>query len=77
MDLNQFPERLRARVLAGIVRNSRVGIAIRLGRLDGETLSLRVSQEAPAVRPLPPAELEQVARTTFATLPYELRIQVG
>ncbi len=75
MNLNQFPERFRARVLSGIVRSSRVGIAIRFGKLEGETLPLSVSQAA-SDSPVAPAELEEVARTAFAALPYDLRIQV-
>ena len=77
MDLSQFPERFRARVLAGVVRNSRLGIAMRFGELQGQTLPLHVKQEATAPAVLPPSELEQLARSTFATLPYELQIRVG
>lgn len=75
MDLSQFPERFRARVLSGIVRSRRVGIAIRFGKLDGATLPLSVSQEA-AFTPVAPAEMEEVARSAFSALPYDLRIQV-
>jgi len=45
MDISQFPERFRAKVLSSIVRNSRLGIAIRFGKLEGEVLPLSVQQE--------------------------------
>jgi len=77
MDLSQFPERFRARVLSGIVRNSRLGIAIRFGKLEGEVLPLSVRQEATAPDRMQPSQLEEVARSAFNGLPYDLRIQVG
>lgn len=77
MDLSQFPERFRARVLSSIVRNGRMGIAIRFGKLEGEVLPLSVSQVPAEQQLLPPAELEQAARSAFANLPYDLRIQIG
>jgi len=76
MDLSQFPERFRARVLSGIVRSSRVGIAIRFGELDGEILPLSVSKVPTFSSAVAPAELEEVARSAFSALPYDLRIQV-
>lgn len=75
MNLSQFPERFRARVLSGIVRSRQIGVAIRFGKLEGETLPLSVSQET-SISPVSQADLEQVARTAFAALPYDLRIQV-
>lgn len=77
MDLSQFPERFRAHVLSGIVRNSRKGIAIRFGELEGSILPLSVRQEALQPEILPPHELERMARLAFARLPYDLRINVG
>ena len=76
MNLSQFPERFRARVLASVVRHGRQGIAIRFGELDGQTLPLVVSQEPTRTPALPAADLESLARTTFASLPYELRVRV-
>jgi hypothetical protein len=76
MDLSQFPERFRARVLSGIVRSSRLGIAIRFGKLEGEILPLSVSQ-ASTIPPVSPDQLEEVARTAFAALPYDLRIRIN
>jgi|AntRauTorckE5430_2_1112549.scaffolds.fasta_scaffold02696_2 hypothetical protein len=77
MDFSQFPERFRARLLSSIVRNGRRGIAIRFGKLEGKVLPLLVSQTVAEQQELPPAELEQVARSAFANLPYDLRIQIG
>jgi len=77
MDLSQFPERFRAHVLSCIVRNSRKGIAIRFGKLEGQVLPLSICQESLQVEILPPHELENVARMAFSRLPYDLRIQVG
>lgn len=77
MDLSQFPERFRAHVLSGIVRNSRQGIAIRFGKLEGEVLPLSVRQECVARGTLLPQELEQLARKSFANLPYDLQIKIG
>ncbi|OAV45034.1 hypothetical protein [Lewinella sp. 4G2] len=78
MDLNQFPERLRSRVLSSVVRNLRAGISVRLGKLEGETLPLTVQQVANnQVTILQPAELEARARAEFSTLPYQLRIRVS
>lgn len=77
MDLSQFPEHFRALVLSGIVRNSRRGIAIRFGKLEGQVLPLLVRQECLKQGELLPHELEQVARTTFSNLPYDLQIKVG
>ncbi len=77
MDLSQFPERFRARVLSGIVRNSRLGIAIRFGKLEGEVLPLSVHQEPTSHERLPASHLEEAARSAFNGLPYDLRIQIG
>jgi hypothetical protein len=77
MNLTQFPERFRARVLSGIVRNSRLGIAIRFGELEGEVLPLSVEQACKTSERLPAAKLKEVARSAFDGLPYDLRIQVG
>lgn len=77
MDISQFPERFRARVLSGIVRNSRLGIAIRFGELEGEVLPLSVRQEPTSRKRMLPSQLEEVARTAFSGLPYDLRIQIG
>jgi len=76
MDLSQFPERFRARVLSSIVRHGRMGIAIRFGRLEGETLPLLISRQPTAREDMSPAELEAVAREAFSTLPYHLRIKI-
>ena len=77
MDLSQFPERLRSRVLSSVVRNMRAGIAVRLGRLEGETLPLTINQIASRSTPsMLPAELEARARAEFASLPYQLHIRV-
>ena len=73
MNLSQFPERLRARVLSSIVRHHREGIFIRFGELEGSVLPLSVQQKMTDTV-LPPAELEQRARAAFANLPYDLRI---
>ncbi len=77
MDLSQFPERVRAHVLSGIIRNSRRGIAIRFGKLKDGVLPLSIRQEAVATPALAPVELENLARTTFASLPYDLQIIVS
>lgn len=77
MDISQFPERFRAKVLSGIVRNRRLGIAIRFGKLEGQVLPLSVRQENATPEPMQPAQLEEVARTAFNELPYDLRIQIG
>ncbi len=77
MNISQFPERFRARVLSGIVRNSRLGIAIRFGELEGKVLPLSVRQEPTASERLPAAHLEKAARSAFNDLPYDLRIMVG
>jgi hypothetical protein len=80
MDISQFPERFRAKVLSSIVRNSRLGIAIRFGKLEGEVLPLSVQQEPTSPERMPPCQLEEVARLAFLAfngLPYDLRIQVG
>ncbi|TXF91267.1 hypothetical protein FUA23_03320 [Neolewinella aurantiaca] len=77
MDLSQFPERFRAKVLSNIVRNSRLGIAIRFGKLKGQVLPLSIHQEVPSPNPLHPSQLEALARTAFHELPYELQIKTG
>ena len=77
MDLSQFPERVRAHVLSGIVRNSRKGIAIRFGEIKDGILPLSIRQEPVSSPVLAPGELETLARTTFANLPYDLRIHVS
>jgi len=74
MNISQFPERFRARVLSSIVRHNREGIFIRFGKLEGDTLPLSVQQQT-SEQILPPAELEQRARAAFANLPYNLRIE--
>lgn len=77
MNLSQFPERLRARVLSSIVRYGRAGIAFRVGELEGEVLPLTVAQVPSSPGPpLPPQELERQARVAFGTLPYTLHIEV-
>lgn len=72
MNLSQFPERYRAQVLSGIVRNHRAGIAVRFGDLEGRVLPLTVRRDKPTAAALPPTELEQLARSAFGDLPYEL-----
>lgn len=77
MDLSQFPERFRSKVLSTVVRNMRAGIAIRFGALEGETLPLTVQQtDFTAGGTLASEELEQRARAAFSSLPYQLSIQV-
>jgi hypothetical protein len=77
MDLSQFPERFRAKVLSSIVRNNRLGIAIRFGKLEGEVLPLSVRQEPSSMERMPSSKLEEVARLAFNGMPYDLRIQIG
>ncbi len=77
MDFSQFPERVRAHVLSGIVRNSRRGIAIRFGKIQDGVLPLSIRQEKVSSPALAPGELELLARRTFANLPYDLRINVS
>lgn len=79
MDLSHFPERFRARILAGLVRTGRAGLRIRFEKLEGEVLALRVdrSPEAPEVSDtLCTTRMEELTRTNFAGLPYKLRIRV-
>lgn len=77
VDLSQFPERFRSKVLSTVVRNMRAGVAIRFGALEGETLPLTVQQtDFTSGGTLPTEELEQRARAAFSNLPYRLRIQV-
>lgn len=78
MNLSQFPERLRSRVLSTVVRNLRAGYSIRLGKLKGEVLPLTIQQlEAKEDARLSRQELEQHARAAFEALPYRLSIEVS
>ena len=78
MDISQFPERMRAKALAAVVRSMRAGVNLRFGGLRGDVLPVKVSPAPGASIPQrTKAELEKWAVAACATLPYQLLIEVA
>lgn len=77
MDISQFPERIRAKVLATVVRSMRAGVALRFGAFQGDALPVRVNQIAKPSSPrLSRMELERWALSACAALPYQIIVEV-
>ena len=77
MDISQFPERIRSKILAAVVRSMRAGVSLRFGSFDGDKLPVRVGEIAKVSSTRRTrAELESWALAACAALPYQIIVEV-